>query len=129
LTVKYLLYYYQYKMYFTIPEDLSSSPGLPPEAKTSLRRLRLHAQALSASSPILTTQAHVVADAYRQALSAGGRDAWAAFVSAAAALVRYHREAARADRRLAPREEAAAGFFDQIARENVDLLVPEPALA
>jgi hypothetical protein len=94
---------------------------LSPDALGSFRQLRQHAVALGSLSASFADEANAVTDSYVLALTAGGRDAWAAFVADAASLVR-HSESVDSIVHLDQRERAAHDFFAQIARENDDLI-------
>jgi hypothetical protein len=122
LTVKYLLYYYLYKMYFTISECPPSTPPLSPEAGEAHRRLRQHAVALAGLSERSAEEARASAEAYARALAQGSPESWAAFVAVAAVLVNRSLDA---DRPLGAEERAARDFFAQIVRENDDLLAAD----
>jgi hypothetical protein len=124
LTVKYLLYYYQYKMYFTMLPELASSPRLSPEAAAAHGRLLQHALVLAALSETTQPLAQRVSATYAQALAAGDPGSWAGFAAAAADLVRRTHGFA-VSRSLDLHAGAALAFFSQIVRENEDLLVPD----
>lgn len=108
-------------MYFTIPKGTPSIDGLTADALGAFQRLRQHAVALGNLSASFLTEAHAVTDSFALALSRGDRDAWAAFVSDAALLVR-HSESVDSIVHLDGRERAAHDFFAQITRENSDLI-------
>ena len=115
-------------MYFTIWADPESSPQLSPDAEAAFQRLRGHAFVLAALSTDCARAARTVTDRYRAALAAGRPEPWQPFVSAVSSLLRHSADAFPT---LAPgaRQHAADGFFDQIVRENADLLDAEtPAL-
>jgi hypothetical protein len=97
-------------MYCTISHEEPSSTTLVPEALEAYLRLRLHARSFPAH---LTAEAQAVTDAFARALAGGADGSWAAFVAAAAALVR------RSD------AGTARDFFAQIVRENGDLLTAD----
>lgn len=105
-------------MYFTISHEEPSRPALAPEAQDAYRRLRRHALSLSAS---VAGEAEAATEAFARALASGTDESWAAFVAAAAALVRRSESVAPS---LHPGSEARAAreFFAQIIRENGDLL-------
>lgn len=124
MTVKYLLYYYSYKMYFTMPSHPTSTPALSVEARDSHRRLWEQALTLALFAPAAGTEAMAAADGYAAALAAGDRPSWIRFVAAAESLVRRCTlDESEDDPGFA--ELAARDFFAQIVTENDDLLVGE----
>ncbi|HUA08325.1 MAG TPA: hypothetical protein VMA98_03560 [Candidatus Acidoferrales bacterium] len=66
--------------------------------------------------------------AYRQALAAGNEASWARFVYAASDIA-HHGASVEEILGLRERERAAWRVFQQIADENADLLLLQPALA
>lgn len=112
-------------MYFTIDEREPSSAT--QDARRSFNILRSHAMALAGLSASFAEQASEVTSAYRQALSAGTQMAWARFAYAASNIA-HHGETVEDLLGLRDPERAAWRFFQQIADENADLLLLEPAL-
>ena len=102
-------------MYFTI---------IPPEALGAFQRLRHEATVLSTLSASVAAEAEAVTDRYARALAGGGQGAWASFISATATLVQ-HTEAVDPIVHLDARERVAHDYFEQITRENADLLNAE----
>ena len=113
-------------MYFTIDEREPSSAT--QDARRSFNNLRSHAMALATLSASFAEQASEVTAAYRQALSAGTQAAWARFVYAASDIA-HHGQTVEDILGLREQERAAWRVFQQIASENADLLMLEPALA
>ncbi|MGH7660958.1 MAG: hypothetical protein ACRENA_08625 [Vulcanimicrobiaceae bacterium] len=128
LTVKQLLYYCWYNMYFTIQRPPTSSPALSGEALGALGRLSQQATSLEGLSASFGSEARTTVDAYAIALSDGSPRAWTSFVSAAASLA-THAEAVDEIVHLNRREREAVAFFEQIVRENDDLLERDAVVA
>jgi prophage DNA circulation protein len=106
-------------MYFTIDEWETSSA--PADARRSFNTLRAHAQTLATLSSSFSGEAREVTAAYRSALNDGTAQAWRRFVTASAALAE-HGEAVDALLALDDSDRTAWHFFQQIARENADLI-------
>jgi hypothetical protein len=112
-------------MYFTIDEREPSSAT--QEARRSFNALRSHAMALAGLSASFAEQASEVTTAYRQALASGTDASWARFVYAASNIA-HHGATVEDILGLREAERAAWRVFQQIAEENADLLILEPAL-
>ncbi len=91
------------------------------EALGAYGRLRRHADALGSIAASFSAEAERVAAAYETALRLGGDAAWARFVEAAAELA-LHAHSVDGIVHLSERERAAHDYFQQIGRENGDLL-------
>ncbi|HEX8806741.1 MAG TPA: hypothetical protein VF741_07315 [Candidatus Aquilonibacter sp.] len=83
--------------------------------------------ALANLSASFAEQASEVTTAYHQALATGTQAAWARFVYAASDIA-HHGQTVEEILGLRERERAAWRVFQQIADENADLLLLEPAL-
>jgi hypothetical protein len=97
------------------------------EARRSFNALRSHAMTLAGLSASFAEQASRVTTAYHQALASGTQASWARFVFAASDIA-HHGQAVEKILGLREGERAAWRFFQQIADENADLLLLEPAL-
>lgn len=113
-------------MYFTIDEREPSSAT--QDTRRSFNTIRTHAAVLADLSASFREQATEVAAAYRQALSLGDQAAWARFIYAASDIA-THGQTVEELLGLGDRERAAWRIFRQIADENADLLLMQPALA
>jgi len=113
-------------MYFTIDEREPSSAT--QDARRSFNTIRTHAAVLADLSASFREQATEVTSAYRQALSVGSQAAWARFIYAASDIA-THGQTVEELLGLRERERAAWRMFRQIADENADLLLLQPALA
>jgi len=108
-------------MYFTIPTGPPSSPPLSPDAVDALGRLRRRATALGSISASLAREAKTAVATYADALCEGSDESWVRFVGAAASLA-AHAQSVDEIVHLNGEERQALDFFEQIARENDDLL-------
>jgi hypothetical protein len=128
LTVKCLLYYYQYKMYCTISEAGTPPGTLPLDARLSHETLVQNAELLGSLSASFSREARDASLAYRDALTTPTPDAWTRFVIAADSLAR-HTESIETVVSLSSPERKACEYFKQIAGENADLLTLQVAAA
>ena len=113
-------------MYFTIDEREPSSAT--QDARRSFNTIRSHAAALSGLSASFQEQASEVTASYRRALSEGTDSSWARFIYAASDIAQ-HGQAVEELLGLPASERAAWRVFRQIADENADLLLRQPAMA
>ena len=113
-------------MYFTIDEREPSSAT--QDARRSFNTIRTHAAALAALSASFQEQASEVTSSYRRALAEGTESAWARFIYAASDIA-CHGQAVEGLLGLRAPERTAWRVFRQIADENADLLLLQPAAA
>ncbi|MGA7746591.1 MAG: hypothetical protein WBA06_08865 [Candidatus Aquilonibacter sp.] len=113
-------------MYFTIDEREPSSAI--QDARRSFNTIRSQAAALAGLSASFQEQASEVTSSYRRALADGTESSWARFIYAASDIAQ-HGQAVEELLGLRAPERAAWRAFRQIADENADLLLRQPAMA
>src|ERR1700690_3032118 len=76
-------------MYCTMPEPVTSTGTLSPDARRSYETLGRNAELLGSLSASFSREARLASDTYRQALSAAPPGARAEFLTAANTLARH----------------------------------------